>query len=85
MFSTDLFSHPSTTTLLTHTLHGILLQDTLPSFSLGLQSLPHLQRLELGKNKITKIEGLESQQYLSQVSLEDNEIGTLGAATTHLC
>jgi Leucine-rich repeat (LRR) protein len=37
----------------------------------------HLKKLDLGKNKIQKIEGLETLTSLVQLSLEDNEIESM--------
>ena len=43
----------------------------------NLGALLHLKKLDLGKNKIQHIEGLELLSSLVQLSLEDNEIESL--------
>ena len=43
----------------------------------NLAALVHLKKLDLGKNKIQKIEGLDTLSSLVQLSLEDNEIESL--------
>merc|ERR1740117_2715912 len=42
-----------------------------------MKSLAYLKRLDLGKNRLCRIEGLEHLTRLTQLSVEDNEIDTL--------
>jgi Leucine-rich repeat (LRR) protein len=39
--------------------------------------LIYLKKLELGKNKIARIEGISTLNNLMQLSLEDNQLTTL--------
>ena len=67
-------------------LEELVLEDNHITKLEGLSSLLHLRRFEIGKNKISRIEGLDGNHYLSQISLEDNEITSLdGLGMARLC
>ena len=48
-----------------------------PARGRRLENLIYLRRLDLGKNRLTKIEGLDCLTRLTQLSLEDNQIASL--------
>jgi len=48
------------------------------AFLARLEGCRHLRALDLGKNRIAKVEGIAHLEHLAQLSLEDNQVAQLG-------